>query len=68
MIDALTASRSALLSLASGNTSPTTDSGKLFITGYSQRRLCRDGNSPCDGSALGMTVTASAPMSGPYRA
>jgi hypothetical protein len=61
-VDALTAARSALPT----SFAPTvTDNGKLLITGYSQggfvamathRRL----------QAAGMTVTASAPMSGPY--
>lgn len=60
--DALTAARSALPT----STAPTvTDSGRLFITGYSQggfvamatHRLLQ---------ANGATVTASAPMSGPY--
>jgi hypothetical protein len=60
--DALTAARSALPT----SFAPTaTDNGKLFITGYSQggfvamathRRL----------QSAGVTVTASAPMSGPY--
>lgn len=60
--DALSAARSALPT----STAPTvTDSGRLFITGYSQggfvamathRRL----------QAGGVSVTASAPMSGPY--
>lgn len=60
--DALTAARSALPT----SFAPTvTDNGRLFITGYSQggfvamathRRL----------QAAGVTVTASAPMSGPY--
>lgn len=60
--DALNAARSALPT----SFAPTvTDSGRLFITGYSQggfvamathRRL----------QASGVTVTASAPMSGPY--
>jgi poly(3-hydroxybutyrate) depolymerase len=61
-VDALTAARSALpTSFAPG----VTDSGKLFITGYSQgghvamatHRLLQQSS---------MTVTASAPMSGPY--
>jgi len=60
--DALTAARSALPT----STAPTvTDSGRLFITGYSQggfvamatHRLLQ---------ANGVAVTASAPMSGPY--
>jgi dienelactone hydrolase len=62
MIDALTAARSALGGIpASG----TTDDGRLFVTGYSQggyvamatQRALQD---------LGQTVTAAAPMSGPY--
>lgn len=60
--DALTAARSALPT----STAPTiTDNGQLFVTGYSQggfvamatHRLMQ---------ANGVTVTASAPMSGPY--
>lgn len=62
MIDSLTAARTALPDLAS---SDTTDGGKLFITGYSEggyvamatHRALQD---------AGETVTASAPMSGPY--
>ena len=62
VVDALTAVRSALPT----SSAPTvTDSGKLFITGYSQgghvamatHRLLQQS---------GMTITASAPMSGPY--
>jgi len=62
MIDTLTAARTALPNTFS---SATSDSGKLFITGYSQgghvamatqRALEADGK----------TVTAAAPMSGPY--
>jgi len=62
MIDALTAARTALPNTFA---SATSDSGKLFITGYSagahaamatQRAL----------EAGGQTVTAAAPMSGPY--
>lgn len=62
MIDSLTAARSALPNTFS---SATSDSGKLFITGYSQgghvamatlRAL----------QAAGSPVTAAAPMSGPY--
>jgi acetyl esterase/lipase len=62
MYDALTAARKAIGQVfASG----TTDNGKLFVTGYSEgghvamatvRAL----------QALGQTVTASAPLSGPY--
>jgi poly(3-hydroxybutyrate) depolymerase len=62
VVDALTAARSALPT----SFAPTvTDSGKLFVTGYSQgghvtmatHRLLQQS---------GATVTASAPMSGPY--
>ena len=62
MIDALTAARTALPKTLSAATS---DSGKLFITGYSQgghvamatQRALIAANQP---------VTAAAPMSGPY--
>jgi hypothetical protein len=62
MIDALAAARSAL---PTANAPSTTDSGQLFVTGYSQggyvamatHRALQD---------AGQTVTASAPMSGPY--
>lgn len=58
MVDALTAARGAL-------PAPVTDSGKLFVTGYSQgghvamatHKLLQE---------TGATITASAPMSGPY--
>jgi pimeloyl-ACP methyl ester carboxylesterase len=62
LIDALTAARSAL---PTANAPVTTDGGQLLVTGYSQggyvamathRALQEAGN----------TVTASAPMSGPY--
>jgi hypothetical protein len=62
MIDALTAARRALPTSGAANTS---DDGRLFVTGYSQggfvamatHRALED---------TGQTVTASAPMSGPY--
>jgi alpha/beta superfamily hydrolase len=62
MIDALTAARSAL---PVTDAPSTTDSGELLVTGYSQggyvamatHRALQEG---------GDTVTASAPMSGPY--
>jgi len=62
MIDALTAARSALPTAGAPDTS---DGGKLFITGYSQggyvamatHRAMQDAE---------MTVTAAAPLSGPY--
>jgi hypothetical protein len=58
MIDALTAARGALPAAV-------TDSGKLFVTGYSQgghvamatHKMMQD---------TGVAITASAPMSGPY--
>jgi hypothetical protein len=62
MIDALTAARAALPTTFAASTS---DNGQLFVTGYSaggyvamatQRAL----------EAAGKTVTAAAPMSGPY--
>lgn len=62
MIDALTAARKAIGRVFAAGT---TDNGKLFVSGYSQgghvamatvRAL----------QALGRTVTASAPLSGPY--
>jgi hypothetical protein len=62
MIDALTAARTAL-PLASA--SHTKDSGKLFITGYSQGGYVAMATHRAM-QAAGMTVTASAPMSGPY--
>jgi poly(3-hydroxybutyrate) depolymerase len=62
MIDALTAARTALpMTIA-----PTVrDSGKLFITGYSQGGYVAMATHRAMQSA-GMAVTASAPMSGPY--
>jgi hypothetical protein len=62
MIDALAAARSALpVASASG----TTDGGKLFITGYSQGGYVAMATQRAM-EAAGMTVTASAPLSGPY--
>jgi hypothetical protein len=62
MIDALTAARSALpTALASS----TTDDGRLYITGYSQGGYVAMATHRAMQEA-GMTVTASAPMSGPY--
>lgn len=62
MIDALRAARSALpTALAPG----VTDSGKLLITGYSQGGFVSMATHRAL-QALGQTVTASAPMSGPY--
>jgi pimeloyl-ACP methyl ester carboxylesterase len=62
MIDALTAARSALPSTAAP---ATTDRGRLFITGYSQGGYVAMATHRAM-QAAGMTVTASAPMSGPY--
>jgi hypothetical protein len=62
MIDALTAARSAL-PLASATL--VKDSGQLFITGYSQGGYVAMATHRAM-QAAGMTVTASAPMSGPY--
>jgi len=61
-IDALTAARSAL----PVTSAPTvTDNGKLLITGYSQGGFVAMATHKAM-QAAGMTVTASAPMSGPY--
>jgi len=62
MIDALTAARTAIPSVAGGSLS---DGGKLFITGYSQGGFVALATHKAM-QAAGMTVTASAPMSGPY--
>jgi Prolyl oligopeptidase family len=62
MIDALSASRSAL---PVSTTPSITDGGKLFITGYSQGGFVAMATHRALQSA-GSTVTASAPMSGPY--
>src|SRR5208337_2477040 len=62
MIDALTAARTAL-PIASATLAK--DSGQLFITGYSQGGYVGMATHRAM-QALGMRVTASAPMSGPY--
>jgi alpha/beta superfamily hydrolase len=62
MIDALTAARTALPHTM---TIGTTDGGKLVITGYSQGGYVAMATHRAL-QAAGMTVTASAPMSGPY--
>jgi acetyl esterase/lipase len=62
MIDALTAARTALPHTSS---SATTDNGKLFVTGYSQGGYVAMATHKAL-QAAGDTVTASAPMSGPY--
>ena len=67
MIDALTASRSALTAIGQGMSmaTQTTDNGQLFITGYSQGGYVAMATQRALQS-LNMTVTAAAPMSGPY--
>src|ERR1700681_437852 len=60
MIDALTAARSAVPTI-----SQVSDNGQLFITGYSQGGYVAMATHRAM-QAAGMTVTASAPMSGPY--
>jgi len=62
MIDSLVAARSALPIAA---TPSTTDNGKLFITGYSQGGYVAMATHRAL-QAQGSTVTASAPLSGPY--
>jgi dienelactone hydrolase len=62
MIDALTAARTAL-PLAS--VTLTKDNGQLFVTGYSQGGYVAMATQRAM-QAAGMTVTAAAPMSGPY--
>ncbi|HTC44172.1 MAG TPA: prolyl oligopeptidase family serine peptidase [Steroidobacteraceae bacterium] len=62
MIDALTAARTAL-PLASATL--TRDNGQLFITGYSQGGYVAMATQRAM-EAAGLTVTAAAPMSGPY--
>lgn len=62
MIDALKAARSALPASAAPNT---TDGGKLFLTGYSQGGHVAMATHRAM-QAAGMTVTAAAPLSGPY--
>jgi len=62
MIDALAAARTALPHTM---TAATTDNGKLFVTGYSQGGYVAMATHKAL-QAAGATVTASAPMSGPY--
>jgi len=62
MIDALTAARTALHQTF---TTATTDSGKLFITGYSEGGYVAMATHKAL-QAAGQAVVASAPMSGPY--
>jgi hypothetical protein len=62
MIDSLTAARAAL---PTSDAPSSTDGGKLFVTGYSQGGYVAMATHSAMQSA-NMTVTASAPMSGPY--
>ena len=62
MIDALTAARTALPATAAPAVS---DNGQLFITGYSQGGFVALATQRAL-EAAGQTVTAAAPMSGPY--
>jgi hypothetical protein len=62
MVDALTAGRSAL---PISSAPSITDSGKLFVTGYSQGGHVAMATHKALQEA-GATITASAPMSGPY--
>ncbi len=62
MIDALTAGRAALPTTFTPSTS---DNGKLFITGYSEGGFVAMATQRAL-EAAGKTVTAAAPMSGPY--
>lgn len=62
MIDALTAARRAL---PVASALMTQDSGRLLVTGYSQGGYVAMATHRAM-QAAGMTVTASAPMSGPY--
>lgn len=62
MVDALTAARTAL---PVSDAPDSMDGGKLFITGYSEGGYVAMATHRAMQSA-GMTVTASAPMSGPY--
>jgi hypothetical protein len=63
MIDILTAARGALTSSLSAT--GVSDSGKLFISGYSQGGFVAMAAQKAM-QAAGITVTAAAPMSGPY--
>jgi poly(3-hydroxybutyrate) depolymerase len=62
MIDALSAARKSLGTVAA---STTTDDGRLYLTGYSQGGHVAMATHRAM-QAAGQTVTASAPMSGPY--
>ena len=62
MIDSLTAARASLPTV---DVPASTDGGKLFVTGYSEGGYVAMATHSAM-QAAGMTVTASAPMSGPY--
>jgi hypothetical protein len=62
MIDSLSAARAAL---PTADAPSSTDGAKLFVTGYSEGGYVAMATHSAMQSA-GMTVTASAPMSGPY--
>lgn len=71
MVDALVAAKTALPGLMSG----TTTSGKVYLAGYSQgghvalathQAMATDAATMATLSTAGLTVKASAPMSGPY--
>jgi len=62
VINALTAARTAI---TNGLPSGVSDNGKLFVTGYSQGGHVAMATHRAM-EAAGMTVTAAAPMSGPY--
>lgn len=62
VINALTAARTAI---SNGLPSGVSDNGKLFVTGYSQGGHVAMATHRAM-EAAGMTVTAAAPMSGPY--
>ena len=63
MIDVLNAARKALPNVPAG--AKVTDGGKLFVTGYSEGGHVALATMKAM-QAKGMTVTAGAPMSGPY--
>jgi poly(3-hydroxybutyrate) depolymerase len=65
MIDGLTASRTALTVVEKSATTATSDNGQLFVTGYSQGGYVAMATLRSMQS-LNMSVTAGAPMSGPY--
>lgn len=71
MLDALAAAKAALPTLIAG----TTTNGKVFLSGYSQggfvalathKAMITDPSTVAKLASLGLTVKASAPMSGPY--